>query len=67
MADHLFSFCAFFFFEALGDEIKLKVIYSSNLVFRNKQIIEKGGSNLGLFIFMEEQIFLLHNNHFKWK
>lgn len=47
MADHLFSFCAIFFLEVLGDEIKLKVIYSSNLVFRNRQIIEKGGSNLG--------------------
>lgn len=68
MADHLFSFCAFFFsLEVLGDEIKLRVIYSSSLVFRNRQIIEKGGSDLGLFIFVGEQLFLLYNNHFKWK
>lgn len=57
MADHLFSFRAFFFLEVLGDEIKLKVIYSSNLIFRNRQIIEKGGSNLGLFIFVGEPLF----------
>lgn len=64
-----FLFLCFFFFplEVLGDEIKLRVIYSSSLVFRNREIIEKGGSDLGLFIFVGEQLFLLHNNHFKWK
>lgn len=58
MADHLF-FLSFFFssLEVLGDEIKRKVIRSSNVVFRNRQIIEKGGSNLGLFIFVGEQLF----------
>lgn len=64
MADHLFSFCAIFFLEVLGDEIKLKVIYSSNLVFRNGQIIEKGGSNLGLFIFVGEQLFFATQQSF---
>lgn len=46
----------------LGDEIKFKVIYSSNLVFRNRQIIEKGGSNLGLFIFAGEQLFAIQQS-----
>lgn len=59
MADHLFSFCAFFFFggEVLGDEIN--VIDSFNLIFRNRQIIEKDGSNVALFTF-EKAAFLLH-------
>lgn len=46
--------------EVLGDEIKLRVIYSSSLVFRNRQIIEKGGSDLGLFIFVGEQLFFCY-------
>jgi len=52
-----FLFLCFFFLEVLGDEIKLKAIYSSNLVFRSRQIIEKGASNLGLFIFVGAQLF----------
>lgn len=52
----------FFFLEVLGDEIKFKVIYSSNLVFRNRQIIETGGSNLGLFIFAGEQLFAIQQS-----